>query len=432
MLKLVLSVFLLILIPSILSESNAYLGADLIDFNSNLLTNQELDTNSSIIDLANSLEKNSNLKRYLVFGSGLGDELFINTNKIGNTASSSNGFFSIVVMEESKAPFFTASGYNVIEDFELDFHSNYILTNKQTDVSHIENIVNSKKIHELYNATGKDIRIAIIDTGVDFSNPDVRHSLARDENNFPVMLDADGQGIILTNATFGANIDRYDIIKNHTKKSSSFENMTSKVYVKPRNGGVFLDIAQGGDGTSLLVYNSFFPYRGQSPLFNGTLSDDMKIGQNKRDYIESKSGVYRLGVALQSFAAKIQVVPVLVVDSEISGKYDTIIPDLSTSWEDFINTEEEVTSDYDFDFTDEKPIKLGSGDEFLIYDFDNDGEYDYSAGTIGARVLDIYGVISNEAEIDERLGAINGTLLPPMDSDGEFFGIMTDSKTWNC
>ena len=32
MLKLVLSVFLLVLIPSILSESDAYLGGDLIDF----------------------------------------------------------------------------------------------------------------------------------------------------------------------------------------------------------------------------------------------------------------------------------------------------------------------------------------------------------------------------------------------------------------
>ena len=428
MLKLVLSVFLLVLIPSILSESNAYLGGDLVDFDSNLLGNEILNSNSQIIDL-DSLEKNSNLKRYLVFGSGSGDELFSYANKIGMTASSSNGFFSIVVMEENNAPFFIANGYNVIEDFELDFHSNYVLSNEKTDISHMENIANSKKIHDAYNTTGKDIRIAIIDTGVDFSNPDVRHSLARDENNFPIMLDADGQGIVLTNATFVANIDKYDIIKNHTGKTlSPFENMTSKVYAKPRNEGVFLDVAQGGDGTHLLVYNSFFPYMGQSPLLNGTLSDDMKIGQNKRDYIESKSGVYRLGVVLQSFAGKVQVVPVLVVDSEISGKYDTIIPDLSTSWEDFINTGDEITEDYDFDFTDENPIKLGSGDEFLIYDFDGDGEYDYSAGTVGAHVLDIYGVIENEAKIDQHLGAVNGTLLPPMDSRGEFFGLMTDPQ----
>ena len=429
MLKLTLSIFLLVLIPSVLSESNAYFGGDLIDFDTNLFTNQGLTSNSKIIDLASSLETNSNLKRYIIFGSGSSTELLDYANKVGRTASSSNGFFSIVVMEESKAPFFVARGYNIMEDFELDFHSNYVLTDKQTDVSQMENIAQSKKIHEEQNTTGKDIRIAIIDTGVDFSNPDVQHSLARDENNFPIMLDADGQGIILTNATFVANIDKYDIIKNHTSKSLSlFDNMTSIVYAKPRNEGVFLDVAQEGDGTNLLVYNSFFPYMGSSPLLNGTLSDDMKIGQNKRDYIESKSGVYRLGVVLQSFAGKAQVVPVLVVDSEISGKYDTIIPDLSTSWEDFINTENDITLDYDFDFTDEQPIKLGSGNEFLVYDFDDDGEYDYSVGTVGAQVLDIYGVINNEAKIDENLGAINGTLLPPIDHDGEFFGIMSDSQ----
>ena len=44
----------------------------------------------------------------------------------------------------------------------------------------------------------------------------------------------------------------------------------------------------------------------------------MKIGEDNRNYIKSKSGVYRLGViyqgGLRTFA-KIQVVPVLVVDS---------------------------------------------------------------------------------------------------------------------
>ena len=42
------------------------------------------------------------------------------------------------------------------------------------------------------------------------------------------------------------------------------------------------------------------------------------------------------------------------------------------------------------------------------------------------RFLDIYGVITNEAEIHDTVGAINGTLLPPMDDNGEFFGVMTD------
>ena len=96
----------------------------------------------------------------------------------------------------------------------------------------------TEHVHTLYNVTGNDVTIAIIDTGVDFSNPDMQHSLARDDENMPIMLDPDGQGIILTNATFAANIDQYGTIKNFTK--SAIHNTTSDVYVKSRNGGVFL------------------------------------------------------------------------------------------------------------------------------------------------------------------------------------------------
>jgi len=45
---------------------------------------------------------------------------------------------------------------------------------------------------------------------------------------------------------------------------------------------------------------------------------------------------------------------------------------------------------------------------------------------VGARVVDIYGIISDKAEIDDRLGAINGTLLPAMDKSGNYFGVMND------
>ena len=70
---------------------------------------------------------------------------------------------------------------------------------------------------------------------------------------------------------------------------------------------------------------------------------------------------------------------------------------------------------------------LGSGNEFLVYDSDDDGMDDYSAGVVGARVLDIYDVMDmNATDIDDYLGAVNGTLLPALDPDGMFFGVMTD------
>ena len=161
-------------------------------------------------------------------------------------------------------------------------------------------------------------------------------------------------------------------------------------------------------------------------LLNGTLTEDMKIGKDKHDYIESKSGVYHLGVMFQGTPRQPQVVPVLVVDSKTSGIYDTIIPDMSTSWQDFTNTSDNEKPEFDFDFTDDVSHIIGDGNEFLVYDYDDDGKFDYSAGTLGAQVLDIYGAINKKSNIHENFGAINGTLLPPIDQSGQFFGVMTD------
>jgi len=67
---------------------------------------------------------------------------------------------------------------------------------------------------------------------------------------------------------------------------------------------------------------------------------------------------------------------------------------MSSSWKDFTK-KEQSRPDYDLDFTDETPITIGSGNEFLAYDSDDVGINEYSAGTVGARVVDIYGVISD-------------------------------------
>ena len=377
---------------------------------------------SKIIDVSSDFFLENNFKRYLIFGSNsLQNNILKNNSLYG--IQSDHGFFYVSVLPETTASNLISQGYNVIEDSKLDFHqSDQIIS----DVSRIGDITGSTAAKQKYNSTGTDIVIAIVDTGVDFSNPDIQHSLARDESNYPLMLDPDGQGIILTNATFVANISQYDTIRNYTKPL--LDNMTSSVYLT--RDGVFLDISQGGNDTIIQVYNSLFPQFGTSPIFNGTLSNDMKIGFSPTDFIKSKSGIYHLGAMYQGgLFDKIQVVPVLVVDSINSGVYDTIIPDLSTSWKDYTQDENDSDkkSDYDFDFTDEIPIVLGSGNEFLVFDSNDDGKNDYSAGTFGAQVLDIYDVFKNNStHIDDSLNAINGTLLPPLDPNGNFFGVMTD------
>ena len=412
--------FSIVLFSFALTNSYAYTTGDLI---SEEKISEQIIFNSDILQIDSDFFTENDYKRYLIFGTNSQKTDFLKNNSIYGIQSDS-GFFYVSTLTEKSASFLISQGYNVIEDSKLDFHmSNDIIS----DASRIGEITGSSNVKKKYDASGNGTVIAIVDTGVDFSNLDIQHSLARDKLNHPIMLDPDGQGIVLTNATFFAYIDD-DIIRNYSKPIPS--HMTSSVYVS--KDGVFLDLFQGGKGSKIPIYNSFFPQLG-TVIFNGTLANDMKIGEDNRNYIKSQSGVYHLGViyqgGLQGPLARVQAVPVLVVDSFTPGVYDTIIPDLSTSWKDYtrFDLKSGEKPDYDFDFTDEKPIVLGSGNEFLVYDSNDDGKNDFSAGTIGAHVLDVYSVIEKESVvIDDNLNAINGTLLPPLDPDGAFFGIMTD------
>ncbi len=413
--------FSIALFSFVLTNSYAFNTGDLI-FEENISI--PMNFNSDILQIDSDFFTENDFKRYLIFGTNSQKTDFLKNNSIYGIQSDS-GFFSVSTLTEKSASFLVSQGYNVIEDSKLDF---YMSDDIIPDASRIGEITGSSAVKKKYDASGNGTVIAIVDTGVDFSNPDIQHSLARDKFNHPIMLDPDGQGIVLTNATFFAYIDDNDIIRNYSKPIPS--DMTSSVYVT--RDGVFLDLFQGGKGSEIPIYNSFFPQLG-TVIFNGTLTNDMKIGEDNRNYIKSKSGVYHLGViyqgALQGPLARVQTVPVLVVDSFTPGVYDTIIPDLSTSWKDYtrFDLESGEKPNYDFDFTDEKPIVLGSGNEFLVYDSNDDGKNDFSAGTVGARVLDVYGVIGkNSTNIDDTLNAINGTLLPPLDPDGAFFGVMTD------
>jgi len=383
------------------------------------LSNFDIETTSDIISV--DLPRQEILaKRYLIYGSGSLNNAYSDKKNIVYGIDSGKGFFSVGILTENEASKLKSNGYYVIEDFALDFHSKYVSTNAITKTSQFGNIANSEYVHKLYNVTGKGVTVAVMDTGVDFSNPDIMESVARDDDNNPIMLDADGQGLVLTNSTFAANI-KYGKVYNFTKNITLPANATSNVYES--RDGVFLN-TQSVNGT-VSIYNSLYPYYGVNHILNAKVTDDMKIGTSEKDFIPSKSGIYHLGVILAAHVGKLQAVIVLVTDPNEAGVYDTITPDMSTSWMDFTK-KEQSRPDYDFDFTDETPITIGSGNEFLVYDSDDDGINDYSAGTVGARVVDIYGIISDKAEIDDKIGAVNGTLLPAMDKNGNYFGVMND------
>jgi hypothetical protein len=255
-------------------------------------------------------------------------------------------------------------------------------------------------------------------------------SLARDENGVPIMLDADGQGIVLTQAQYIAKIDpvsRKMLDAGYTPKSELPANMTSWVYVNA-TGHVFMRVSHG----DIPVYNTLYPYFG-TPVLNATSTVDWLIGNSPTDYIESQSGIYRFGIIYQTQqqfgTLTFALIPVLFVDSEEAGVYDTIIPDMYSAWYFYTRNElarlggDNIQSLYpepSFDFTDDTPIKIGGGNEFLVYDYDKDGFPDFSGGTLGARVLDIWQVMDNKTELtlgtEEGYGGlVIADLLDPYD-----------------
>jgi len=214
MLPLFLSVVLLFSV--LVGSSQGFLGGDLPQQNSFQGNNLKIEHSSELVKIEPTiLNEQKNVKRYLVFGYGSINDVKTVTSNLIHSVNTKDGFFSVGVFSENEAAKFNAAGYKVVEDFLLDFHlANN--TNEIPDISRIGNIVKSEEAFNKYGYTGAGVNIAVVDTGVDFSNPDIMDSLARDKNNHPIMLDADGQGIVLTNNTFVANINEMGIIRNYT------------------------------------------------------------------------------------------------------------------------------------------------------------------------------------------------------------------------
>ena len=112
-------------------------------------------------------------------------------------------------------------------------------------------------------------------------------------------------------------------------------NATSNVYES--RDGVFLN-TQSVNGT-VSIYNSLYPYYGVNHILNAKVASDLKIGTSEKNFIQSKSGIYHLGVIIAAHVGKFQAVIVLVTDPNEAGVYDTITPDMSTSWMDFTREE---------------------------------------------------------------------------------------------
>ena len=422
------------------NKSQLPLDGDTIDFNGFPVDKNSVKSDFGFINFG-EMPYNGRHSRTLVYGMGNTAALAGNAHVIGfGGGGPSQPLLGVAV---SQSPLPSNLGFSYSADSPLQFDFEFPEDQAPFDAGRYSgtSIIGSDRVASKHNVTGNGVKVAVVDTGTDFSNPDMMDSLARDENGIPIMLDADGQGIVLTQAQYIAKIDpvsRKMLDAGYTPRSELPANMTSWVYLNS-TGHVLMRVSHG----DIPVYNTLYPFFG-TPVVNASSTVDWVIGHSPTDYIESKSGIYRFGIIYQTQqqfgTITFALVPVLSVDSETAGVYDTIIPDMYSAWYFYTRNElariggeniEELYPEPSFDFTDDTPIKIGEGNEFLVYDYDKDGFPDFSAGTAGARVVDIWQVIDNKTEpvlgTEEGYGGIVvADLLEPYDPAGEYFGIMYD------
>ncbi|MCS7116254.1 MAG: S8 family serine peptidase, partial [Nitrososphaerales archaeon] len=373
------------------------------------------------------------MKRIVVFASGDINNLK-NCMHITYTLGYKHGYLVFGSIESSSIHTLSTipNVRYIMPDMMIDYNETMKIQDRkipETDMFRVGEIVGAKKIHERYKIDGRGVVIGIADTGVDFGAPDLTVAVARDSKGLPMQIDPDGQGIVLTNVTFIAKIDSAGRI--HSWEGPLPKGISSNVYVNEK--GVFLNLSR----LRFRVYNPWYPFWGRPTLLVYS-NLDFKIGENSTHYIVSKSGIYHFGVQINPLEGSFY--PALVVDSRVPGLYDTVYLDISSAYADFLLTlsyqgllpSEIKIPPIDASFYDEMPHRVGDGSEVLARDFNGDGVADISAGLLGARVLDIWGVTGmgvSKQHWDLPFGfwgAVNGTLLPGLDRNGNFYGVMHD------
>ncbi len=352
------------------------------------------------------LSSGSDLQRVIVYGSGEIGALSSEMRVVYTLGGSSNFFAFGNVNRSSLANLASLPEVlKVFPDVKLDYNDSRLDTTGgliQTDMYRVRSLLGADKVNSVLNVTGAGVKVAIVDTGTDFGNPELTGAIARDKNGVPLQLDPDGAGIILTNNT-----------------ATKLVNAT----------GVYLDLTKNGAGTKVYVYlgAAGYPLVVQWVRWNFF---NFKIGTDPDHYIASRSGVYHFGIGYEGTPGGGLLFPTLVVDSKIAGAYDTVYVDLETAPRisafllgSFLRYN--VTADQSFWG---KPAHhIGDGSEAIAADFNGDGMPDISAGMIGARTLDVFGAITSaKSNFDYDIGALNGTLLAPMDPYGNYVGVMYD------
>ncbi len=255
------------------------------------------------------------------------------------------------------------------------------------------------------NGTG--IVVGIVDTGVDFAAKALgMDKIAFDENGLPMLIDVDEIGLALTPLNTSIIDARSRLLDTKDKEIIVYVPLAGKARV-------------------------YIDYYWKAPP------------------IDSKSGVYKFGFFVaylfpsnyiigENLPSLAVLVPVILVDSQKAGYYDTCFLDISTVWFTIkglyyslgLLEEPPKQSLLDFSFEDEKPLSIGKG--VAAIDDDGDGFYDFSLGVVSGYVYDAFGVIKEGANLTidwRRCWEPLGTgVYPGMDPHGSYVDFFYDPR----
>ena len=275
---------------------------------------------------------------------------------------------------------------------------------------------------------GQGVNVAVVDTGEDFGHPSLQGQWAVDQNltspwfGWPIMFHPASMEGLMGNGfwTVGSDFDRLPLpFWLSANDGDSWYTNTDYIANDTDLDG-YLRYAHNTVGpTGELHYTP----RGNPQGYGapGCVADNTRInrqyyiGYNVSNQIISASGQYRLGVNRDDTLTGIYCgkVGILLVDSTTPGLYDTAYVDL----------------DFDFDFTNDKPVTRAS--PLAVADLDGDGVDDISGGLLyfiaGSQQISGEYVITNAIGTETSGTLANGWVATDMNG---FFTFMPATQLW--
>ncbi len=255
-------------------------------------------------------------------------------------------------------------------------------------------ILGAEKVWKEFGINGSGVKIAIVDTGVDFGSPDLGvNKIARDSNGMPLTFDADMAGFVFTG--------------NPVKRINS-----TTIYVPGWYKGHVIAFDPLSGELGLTDYAFAVVINGYTGAANITL---VKIDNRTFTIPSGIKGNIKFGLAIQLYYIRYGVyiaefaAPVIVADTNGDGLYDTVYVDLSTIYYLFMVGLHNVTNGatplpskklLDFSFADEPAVSYGH--EVIARDFTGDGVYDFSMGSLAGAVYDYWGLFYKKYYQDWR------------------------------